>query len=71
MGISMVPHIVEHILAKASKDVVFGLGIPLLIFLLKWSKSGILSQRRESFGCGFYAFDVTCPEVGLHPYFLI
>jgi len=42
MGGFVVPHAVEHLLAKASKDVVFGLCIPLLVFLLYWSKSGVL-----------------------------
>jgi len=33
MGSFVVPHTVEHLLAKTSKEVVFGLCIPLLVFL--------------------------------------
>jgi len=34
MGGFVVPHTVEHLFARTSKDMVFGLCIPLLVFLL-------------------------------------
>jgi len=34
MGGFVVPHTVKHLFAKISKDVVFGICIPLLVFLL-------------------------------------
>jgi len=49
--------------AKASKDVVFGLSIPLLIFLLLSSKSGVFCRRGKPFGRGFLAYNVTFLEV--------
>ena len=49
--------------AKASKDVVFGLSIPLLIFLLLSSKSGVFCRRGKPLGRGFSALRVTCLKV--------
>jgi len=53
IGGFVAPNAVKHLFAKASKDVVFGLRIPLLDFLLLWSKSGVFFRRGKPFDRGF------------------
>ena len=53
IGGFVAPNAVENLFAKASKDVVFGLRIPLLVLLLLWSKSGVFCRRGKPFGRGF------------------